>query len=180
MQALETAVISLGLKKCNNVKTLGNLLQMWFILFESVEFNWVRKAAVLPDNLTTGQSEVSLIAAQLSVILSKTSPKGVFRRIMLRSHTNTWCWFDPQGSQTDGMIHVWYMNWSFSVLQTELRCRTNDDLLFLCRQLSTYSYSHNYYLKLRLLYSVYDTIIASRQHHYGIITWIMVLCISGI
>lgn len=61
------------------------------------------KAAVLPDNLTTSQSEVSLIAAELSGILRKTSPE------------NTWRWFDPQGSQTDGMIHVWYMNWSFSV-----------------------------------------------------------------
>lgn len=101
------------------------------------------------------------------------------RRITLHSHTNTWCWFGL-GSQTDGMIHVWYMNCSFSVSQTRLSCRTNDDLLFLCRQLSTNSNSHNYYLKLRLLYSAYGTIIASLQHHYGIITWIMVLSISGI
>lgn len=77
----------------------------------------------------------------------------------------------------------WFMSgiWTGHFLShAELSCRTNDDFLFLCRQLSTYSNSYNYYLKLRLLYSAYGTIIASLQHHYGIITWIMVLSISGI
>lgn len=106
------------------------------------------------------------------VILRKPSPEDVFRRIMLPSHTNARSWFD-------GMIHVWFMSCSFSVWQTEVSRQTNDDLLFLSRQLRTYSTSHNYHPRSGRLHPAYGTKIASLRHHYGIIANIMATLCSG-